>query len=112
MRNFAYAALRITCSSAKVDYLDEELDFFQVKKIEIKPADLNCIAFALLKIKEIRAKEWIFNKCLDSFQNDLFSQLAKWEYRNVKHPNYGDLAVYVGDDGKITHVGYVNSEGL
>lgn len=112
MQNFAYAAMGLVQSNEKVHFGNAELDFFQVKSVKVDPVRLNCLAFALLKIKELSARELIFTNYPDSILDNLFSQLASWSYRNVKYPDIGDLVVYVGNDGKPSHVGYINEEGL
>lgn len=111
IQNFAYANLGMTPSPEPVNYQREELDFYKEKPIK-DPTSLNCLAFALLKTKEPNASKLIFDECSDETLNRIFSFLEQWNYHNVEEPSIGDLVIYLNEEGKPSHVGYINDEGL
>lgn len=114
MLNFIYHEFGLIQSPERVAFQDEELASFKVEKASLKtdPGLISCLAFALLKTQELRAKEIIFNRHTDRSLKDFLTTLRQWDYRAVKDPDKGDLVVYVDDNQEPAHVGYVNSEGL
>lgn len=114
MLNLIYDEFGLIASPDRVDFQDEELACFNVDKasLQIDPALISCLNFALLKTKELRAKEIIFGRQTNRSMKDFLTTLREWNYRAVKDPDEGDLVVYVDDKQEPAHVGYVNSEGL
>lgn len=98
-----YFLSNIGCSvSAEIEYTDEELRFFKTTRESVRliPAKkLSCFNFALLKVKELRAKYRIFDVNRDTWGNPLFGNpdfeifLRSLGYTLVKKPQKGDIAV-------------------
>jgi hypothetical protein len=110
--NFAYKSLGAQQSQEKISFSAEDLEFFKIKENEVKqnPQKMSCLAFALLQMKEMQAKDLIFSGHNDERLDGIVPQLIKWGYRAVKTPDEGDLVVYLVND-KPVHAGVYSESG-
>lgn len=112
--NFSYESLGLKMAD-QVTFSQQDLQAFGMsqKKVSANPACINCVAFALLRIQELRATKEIFEKQTDdSFLTHLFVHLNDWGYQTTSDPKPQDLAVYVDDANEPSHVGVVEKGHL
>jgi hypothetical protein len=92
--------------SAKLfEVTEEDLAPFGENKLKVKinSDDFSCAQFALLKVGDIQAKEFILNIVKINMPNIPFF-LKKWDYQPVEQPQKGDLALYF-NGGIFVHIG-------
>lgn len=105
--NKLYPALGMRQSEEPVAFTQDDLNAFDIQQNDIKsdPAKLSCLAYALLKSRELNAKELIFSKGGDDTTlRNIFEVLESWGYRAVTEPKPGNLIVYLDQNGKPDHV--------
>ncbi len=112
MHRFFYRQFKLISSKEPFAYTDADLAAFGIKEGEkvANPAIMQCMAFALLKTRELRAKEYIFQG-KHFTEKDLPQTLKTWGYVPVETPKPNDLVVYVDSDGNSTHLGRFLSTG-
>lgn len=93
-----------------VAFSDFEISLFRVKKEDVKvdATKLDGFTFALLKVKEIAAKKWIFQRGSIP-PSKLLDKLEKWGYRDVTDPMGTDLVVYLNGD-QPDHMGVLQED--
>lgn len=102
-----YTSLGMRRSASPIDFRQEDLAFFGLKKAPYNPKLMNCLAFALLQAKEREAAPVIFDlRTQLQIMERLTDYLVSLNYRPVDAPNEGDLVVYFDDHGRAKHVGY------
>lgn len=104
-QNHLYRTLGM--KESEVSFTDEDLETFGIQRGEIKsdPAQLSCLCYALLKAKEVHAKDLIFKKGADDESlKHLLHILETWNYDQVAEPAPGDLVVYLTGDN-VEHAG-------
>lgn len=109
--SFIYNSLGLKESPAVFSYSQDILDTFGIPSDEkvANPETLSCAEYALLFVKELNAKDYIFKgKDGDGLIKNIFEHLRKWKYMVVTDPQPGDLAVYMTNDEAPTHVGVVS----
>lgn len=109
----AYLALGLKSSNKNI-FSEEDKKAFAVteNQISTNASSISCFAFALLKTREIQAKELIFQgKGNKETLKNLPKLLHEWNYRFVDFPDEGDLAVYVDSNNKVQHMGVYTDSG-
>lgn len=106
MHRFFYRQFKLRSSKEPTSFTKADLAAFGVKEGEktSDPAELNCAAFAFLQIREMRAKEYIFQG-KDVPMKDLQKILKSWGYVPVETPAPNDLVMYIDSEGNATHLG-------
>jgi len=110
--NFAYISLGAVQSHQKISFSEVDLKLFNVEKKAVKqdPQKMSCLAFALLQMKELQAKDLIFSGHNDDRLDGIMPQLINWGYRAVETPDEGDLVIYLIND-KPVHAGVYTESG-
>lgn len=119
LHNFFYKQFGLRCSKNPTAYSIQDFAFFGLKpedKEKVRdPRRLSCAQFALLKTRELRAREHIFTEDLVSANKKMLKMheiLHSWGYTPVETPDDNDLVMYVNDAGQPRHLGrYIAKEG-
>jgi hypothetical protein len=108
--HYTYLKYGMRCSGEEIQFTEEDLQAFGVKKEDVtnRPTQLQCIAYAFLQTRELRAKSMIFHG--EELLAALPGLLKKWGYQPIVQPSEGDLVVYL-KERKPIHMGYMLPSG-
>lgn len=79
------------------------------------PKKISCLAYALCKVRDPDAADYIFRQKVDGSFEESLKNLG---YREVKDPDVGDIILYYNDrpelrsENKICHVGVYKGNGI
>ena len=106
MHCFFYRQFKLQSSKEPFAFTPADLAAFGIKDGEKIPetAEMQCFAFAFLKMRELRAKEIIFQG-KELTAKDLPKLLKDWGYVSVETPARNDLVLYIDSEGDATHLG-------
>ncbi len=112
MHRFFFRQFKMISSKEPFAFTAADRAAFGIKEGEkiADPLKIQCMAFALLKTRELRAKEYIFHG-KEFTKKDLLQTLKTWGYVPVETPTPNDLVMYVDSDGNSTHLGRFLSSG-
>jgi hypothetical protein len=113
LNNFAYSKCGIKRSDEPLQFTREDREAFGIEAGQAvpDPTQLSCLQYALLKARELKARDVIFSPWKDHYLRNLLSNLADWGFRKVAAPDEGDLVVYMSADGRPLHVGCYTESG-
>ncbi len=112
MHRFFYRQFKMISSKEPFAFTAADRAAFGIKEGEkiADPLKIQCMAFALLKTRELRATEYIFHG-KEFTKKDLLQTLKAWGYVPVETPTPNDLVMYVDSEGNPTHLGRFLSSG-
>lgn len=106
-QSYCYDHLDMVKSPQPFFFSQKDLETFQISRsdITVHSVAMSCLAYALLQVGEVQAKDIIFQgKGVDEVLKNIISYLKKWGWKPIDTPREGDLAIYLSDDMMPQHI--------